>query len=80
MSSPQMRKWIYHRAKDILEELSDLPDSDDLDNKKLTIIRSGLRDASIELLSHCFPLSASHICLDRINSLNSYYLIPLTLN
>jgi len=49
MSSPQMRKWIYHRAKDILAELSDLPYSDDVDDKKLAIIRLGLRDASIEL-------------------------------
>ncbi len=49
MSSPQMRKWIYHRAKDILAELSELPYSDDVDDKKLAIIRLGLRDASIEL-------------------------------
>jgi hypothetical protein len=44
-----MRKWIYHRAKDILEELSELPYADDVDDKKLAIIRMGLRDASIEL-------------------------------
>ncbi len=49
MSSPQMRKWIYHRAKDILAKLSELPYSDDVDDKKLAIIRLGLRDASIEL-------------------------------
>ena len=49
MSSPQMRKWIYHRAKDILSDLNELPYSDDVDDKKLTIIRMGLRDASIEL-------------------------------
>jgi hypothetical protein len=49
MANPQMRKWIYHRAKKILEELNELPFSDDVDDKKLAIIRRGLREASVEL-------------------------------
>ncbi len=49
MSTPQMRKWIYHKAKQLLEQLSELPYSDDVDEKKLAILRLGLRDASIEL-------------------------------
>lgn len=49
MPSPEMRKWIYHRAKEILSELNELPFSDDVDDKKLAIIRRGLRDASVEL-------------------------------
>ncbi|RMH48123.1 MAG: hypothetical protein D6694_00895 [Gammaproteobacteria bacterium] len=44
-----MRKWIYHRAKEMLDELNELPFSDDVDDKKLAIIRRGLRDASMEL-------------------------------
>jgi len=61
MSSPQMRKWIYHRAKDILADLNELPYSDDVDEKKLTIIRMGLRDASIELFRRAAVRTTSEL-------------------
>jgi len=61
MSSPQMRKWIYHRAKEILAELSELPYSDDVDDQKLIIIRRGLRDASIELFRRAAERTAEEL-------------------
>jgi len=61
MSSPQMRKWIYHRAKAILAGLNELPYSDDVDDKKLTIIRMGLRDASIELFRRAAVRTTSEL-------------------
>ncbi len=64
MSSPQMRKWVYHRAKKLLDELDEVPLSDDSIEKKLTIIRQGLREASVEL----FKRAAERATADLLDS------------
>ncbi|PIP80459.1 MAG: hypothetical protein COW84_05160 [Gammaproteobacteria bacterium CG22_combo_CG10-13_8_21_14_all_40_8] len=61
MSSPQMRKWVYHKAKQLLDELDDVPLSDDSIDKKLAILRSGLREASVELFKRAAESSTAEI-------------------
>ncbi len=72
MSSPQMRKWIYHRAKQMLDDLNDIPYSDDVDDKKLAVIRTGLRDASIELFKKAAERTAAELMNTKeLKELNS---------
>jgi len=61
MSSPQMRKWVYHRAKKLLDDLDDVPLSDDSIDKKLAILRAGLREASVELFKRAAASSTAEI-------------------
>ncbi len=61
MSAPQMRKWVYHRAKQLLDELDDVPLSDDSIDKKLAILRVGLREASVELFKRAAVSSTAEI-------------------
>lgn len=72
MESPQMRKWIYHRAKEILDAIDDIPYSDDATSKKLAVIRKGLRDASVELFRRAAERTARELLdseeLKEINS------------
>jgi len=72
MESPQMRKWIYHRAKEMLSALDEIPYSDDANSKKLAVIRNGLRDASIELFRRAAERTARELIdsaeLKEINS------------
>lgn len=72
MSSPQMRKWIYHRAKQMLDDLNEIPYSDDVDDKKLAIIRKGLREASIELFKKAAERTAAELMDSKeLKELNS---------
>ena len=64
MASPQMRKWVYHRAKKLLDDLDDVPLSDDSIEKKLIILREGLREASVEL----FKRAAERATADLLDS------------
>jgi hypothetical protein len=72
MKNNDINQWIENRSIKLLEDLSAVPYSDDHDLKKINIIRTAMKEASVEMVKRGIDRTKKDIANRGPRTLNDY--------